>query len=805
MKPLSIYLLGFCLCTLTAPTVQAGLQGLQAADLTIGRMVSPASSFYAPKSVAVDPISGKVYVSDSSHHRVLRFPSSAALAAGTPAEAVFGQPDLLTITPGLSQEKMKYPGAAACDASGRLWVVDAGNRRVLRFDGAATRASGALANGVLGQVNFTSATISVSATQMVSPAGIAIYSNDLYVSDLQAHRVMRYANAASKANGSAADTVFGQPNMTTSNNGTSPTQMNEPRGITIQPKASTLILWVADTGNHRVLGFEFSASVPVATGATKLLGRNSYIETGSTYAKVENLDFPTGVSFGGGSLYVSDLGHHRIMRWDSPDTKTAGAAANQQYGQANFLSEREDTFRFRGCEGVTLDATGSLWIADTLNDRVLRYNFPKLKGGDDPADLILWPPVASAAKVMATGIAIDSVSGKVFVAESKRNRVLRYPSYASLQSGGTPEAVFGQVNLTGADQGYSATKMWGPSTIVCSADGRLWVADTYNDRVLRFDNAATKPSGSPADGVLGKNTFGGASGTNCTPSTFNRPAGLALGASGTLWIADTLNNRVLRFDNAHTKPNGGDADGLLGQTNFYIAYPGVSNRYMNRPAGLTVSPDGRLWVFDCGNNRVLRFENAAAKPIWGTADGVLGQTNFDSGAPGSDGAHFSSQNFGSLVLDSTGRLYVGEGLNNRVLWFNAAAQKANGAAATWVLGQNDLNDKITLFDDQHFGAIGGMAIDPTGALWITDGTNDRVLRFSSSTPHLSSSGLDGNKHFFMSIDTSPQSTYQIQSSPDLKTWTPYGANQKAVNNSIFWIDSNIASGKKFFRVLENAN
>ena len=58
---------------------------------------------------------------------------------------------------------------------------------------------------------------------------------------------------------------------------------------------------------------------------------------------------------------------------------------------------------------------------------------------------------------------------------------------------------------------------------------------------------------------------------------------------------------------------------------------------------------------------------------------------------------------------------------------------------------------------------------------------------------------------FMSIDTSPQSSYQIQSSPDLKTWTPYGANQKAVNNSIFWINSNIAIGKNFYRVLENSN
>lgn len=805
MKPLLTYLLVIGLCSSTASTARAGLLGLQAADLTLGRTENPAASFYKPASVAVDPVSKKVYVSDSAHHRVLRFPSGAALAAGTSAEAVLGQPDLVTITSGLTQGKMSYPGAIACDATGHLWVVDEGNGRVLRFDGAAAKSSGALANGVLGQANFTSSASNISATQMMAPSGIAVYNNDIYISDSLANRVLRFANAALMANGAAAQTVFGQPEMTAGAPGTTSNNLTEPSGLAIQPKADTLILWVADTGNQRVLGFEFPADFPVSTGASKLLGRNSYIETGFGSAKIENLGYPTGISFGGGSLYVSDKAHHRIMRWDSPDTKWPGAAASAQYGQPTFLSESADTFRLDGSEGVTLDATGSLWIADTLNDRVLRYNSPKLKSGDDPADLILWPKSESAARVMGTSIAIDADSGKVFVSENLRNRVLRYASYASLQSGAKPEAVLGQANFTATGRDSSATGMYGPSTIVCAAGGRLWVADTYNDRVLRFDQAATKPTGSPADGVLGETTFGSAVGTNCTDKKFNGPTGLAVDDIGTLWVADSLNNRVLRFGNAHLKLNGGNADGVLGQSGFFAGGPGVSNRYMNNPYGLTVSPEGRLWVFDCGNNRVLRFENAALKPVWGTADGVLGQTDFDTAGSGTDGSHFYSPTCGSLALDSTGRLYVGEQVNHRILWFNAAAQKPNGAAATWILGQNDLDDQFFLFDERHFGFVTGMSIDPTGALWITDGNHDRVLRFTPSTPSLSNSGLDSNQRFFMSINTSPRSSYQIETSSDLTTWTPTGASQKAVNNSLFWIDTENATGKKFYRVHEISN
>jgi len=79
--------------------------------------------------------------------------------------------------------------------------------------------------------------------------------------------------------------------------------------------------------------------------------------------------------------------------------------------------------------------------------------------------------------------------------------------------------------------------------------GRLWVADFFNNRVLRFDGAADKANGANADGVLGQPNFT-SNGAATTASGMNSPGGLAIDTAGHLWVADNLNSRVLRFDGA---------------------------------------------------------------------------------------------------------------------------------------------------------------------------------------------------------------------------------------------------------------
>jgi sugar lactone lactonase YvrE len=332
-------------------------------------------------------------------------------------------------------------------------------------------------------------------------------------------------------------------------------------------------------------------------------------------------------------------------------------------------------------------------------------------------------------------VAIDPTTGKLFVADRDNRRVLRWSSAAKLINGSAAEAVFGQqdfVTRTANTGGISAATMNNPNSVYVDGNGTLWVADRDNNRVLRFNNASSKSNGANADGVLGQPDFV-TSTVGTTAGKMSAPASVFTDASGRLWVADRANNRVLRFDNAATKPNGGNADGVLGQSDFLTGTTGLTASTMNAPWGVHVDVGGRLWVAERTNNRVLRFDNAAAKPNGSAANGVLGQTDFTTGTVGLTQSKFDGPR--GVFVDGLGRLYVGDEGNSRIIVFTNAASLANGANATYVLGQPDfitnaaldpptsssLSYPSTMFSD-----------DANNDLWVPDTYNHRILRYDVS-------------------------------------------------------------------------
>ena len=129
--------------------------------------------------------------------------------------------------------------------------------------------------------------------------------------------------------------------------------------------------------------------------------------------------------------------------------------------------------------------------------------------------------------------------------------------------------VLGQIDFTSSDDfPTTQSRMCGPNGVAVDNDGRVWVADVCNNRVLRFASLAALSNGSAAEGVLGQPDFT-SSNAATTQSGMSHPYGVAVDNAGRLWVADLSNNRVLRFDNAAGKANGANADGVLGQLDFY--------------------------------------------------------------------------------------------------------------------------------------------------------------------------------------------------------------------------------------------
>lgn len=327
------------------------------------------------------------------------------------------------------------------------------------------------------------------------------------------------------------------------------------------------------------------------------------------------------------------------------------------------------------------------------------------------------------------GVAVDPTSGKVFVADTGNNRVLRYSSMAALQTNAAAEAVLGQPDMTTSGAALTPARMKQPGGVTVSPAGVLWVSDTNNNRVLRFDNASTILSGPNANGVLGQPAFTGNTPAN-SATGLQKPAGLFADANGRLWVADQFNGRVLRYDAAASKANGAAADGVLGAPDFTSSNTGTTDSLFGDVIALFVDAEDRLWVADRTNHRVLRFDAAATKSNGGAADGVLGQADFVSSTPALNA--FTMRNPNGMTMDGTGTLWVSDNGNARVLRFDLASQKGDGSAADGVLGQPDLTTGGSTVSEVKFSSPGPLATQGDNRLWVVDSVASRVLRFEAT-------------------------------------------------------------------------
>src|SRR6266851_4431710 len=139
-------------------------------------------------------------------------------------------------------------------------------------------------------------------------------------------------------------------------------------------------LYVADTSNHRVLGWASAIGFQNGAPASIVLGQPNLQQSNQYGIGTKGFAFPWSVSVDPitGNLYVADLGNSRVLRFPKPFANPTRVEPDAVYGQPDFATRSANSsgiteHTMNGPRGVSVDGQGNLWVADTGNHRILHF------------------------------------------------------------------------------------------------------------------------------------------------------------------------------------------------------------------------------------------------------------------------------------------------------------------------------------------------------------------------------------------------------------------------------------------------
>jgi uncharacterized protein (TIGR03437 family) len=674
---------------------------------------------FAPEGIAVDNTASPptLYVSDTRNNRVLAWRNSAQFQNGAPADLVIGQRDMFSTFPGgpgttFTVGLSNPTGLAVRDHN--LYVIDSGNNRIVRFP-QPFAAQPVFPDLVIGQPSFV--TRLANSTGGVNQRGICTArdgetfrasltfdeTGNLFVTDPCNHRALRYPAASLRAgsNGMAADVVLGQPDFVTTreqlglNSAMQSGTLHIPAGIAFDPNGR---LYISDHFN-RVLVY----LPPFVNGmaAARIMGLppQQSPRLPRDLPLRATMNAPEGITMIGNHPAIADANNNRILifdpfeQWPAETPANPSPLASSVVGQLNDLTATKRNHGQLEASAVTLArpiaavmSGKELFVADSQNNRVLV--FPQKSSADTTA---FGPAVRVLGQDDFPFMSPNLIEGREFRFVDQTERGILSDAGIVIDAHSTPP--------------------------------RLYVADTYNNRILGFRDARKARPGVPADLVIGQPDMFRALCNSPTQSSLCRPIGMAVDQRGNLWVADSGNARVLRFptpfENGAQKPA---ANLVLGQANYTTRLTDPSAKTMAAPYGLALVGTQGILVSDSVHHRVLFYRGDPMLFSSGrSADGIFGQPDFVASAPGSEATNLNTPSH--IAADHLGRLYVADTGNHRVLIFDNTSQSGINARPVFILTHAS---PTTLLQ-----GIRAVFIDPrTQDIWVTDtGSGGRVLHY----------------------------------------------------------------------------
>lgn len=557
---------------------QAGAASRDISTFAGGGQVSQLTvldSLNSPQGSTSDSL-GNLYVADTKNSRIVKF-----FPQGRAPQVVAGNPTLAGTWLGDGGEAvsagLSLPGGVAVDSDGNLYIADTGNNRIRKVDtsGTITTVAGnglPLFMGDGGQATTAS---------LNAPSGVGVdTSGNLFIADTKNNRI-RMVDPSGVISTLAGNGVAGF-----SGDGASATaaRVNQPFGLSFDAGA----VFVADTFNHRIRKVDL-ATRKISTIAGN--GVNGFLGDGGPAASAA-FSYPYGVSASGSNTFVADTSNYRIRKISGGNISTvAGNGIRAFTGDGGLATSAS----LNTVYGVSVDAIGNLWISDTLNSRIRKVSSGVIDSVAGTGRIFCCADdqrPATAVELWSPG-GVAQLGSDVLVADTLNHRIMRVNAagIASTFAGGTQSGA-------GGDGGQAtAANLNKPQALAVDASGNVYIADNGNNKIRKVS-----PSGIistfAGTGVAGGSGDGGAA----TSATLREPSGVTVDPSGNLYIADTGNHRIRKVSSVGVISTVA-GNGLRGSSGDG---GDATQASLNRPAGVAVDASGDILIADTDNDSVRR-------------------------------------------------------------------------------------------------------------------------------------------------------------------------------------------------------
>ena len=629
-----------------------------------------AARFYFPEGSAVDA-AGNLFVADTGNSLIRKISPSGLVStfagvAGAPPGAADGN---------VLAASFRLPQALCFDATGRLFVLDAGNGTVRIIDGNGVVSTFVGTPGIVGSSDGVGAAASFN-----MPNGMAIdAAGNLYVNDTGNETIRKITPAG------VVSTLAGAVGSPGSTDGTgSAARFNALAGIASD---SIGTLYVTDSEDQTIRKITPAGVVTTLAGILGSVGARD----GPAAAALFN--HPTSIAIdAAGTLYVTDSQNDAVRAITPAGIVSTIAGSPGISGSADGIGAAA---RFNDSFAISTDSQSNLYVSDGFNNTIR-----KITVGGNVTTLAGSASIMGAVDGQSSAASFDEPygitadpTGNLYVADVN-NATIR-----KITPGGLVSTFAGTAKIMGSTDGSGgAARFSEPIGVYSDSAGTLYVSDTNNNAIRKI---------TPAGGVTtlaGGGTRGSADGTGAA-ARFFAPIGVTGDASGNIFVADTANSTIRAITPA------GMVTTLAGTPEFEESSDGTgAAAAFSNPRGICIDTTGNLFVADTDNNTIRKVTSAGvvstlagtASPVGGAADGTGPAAVFNAPI--------------AIACDpGTGNLYVSDANSNTVRKVTPAG------VVTTVIGTLGKVGLTLGTLPSTLGAVKGLAVSGNRLLIVSDG------------------------------------------------------------------------------------